>query len=168
MHAMLALSASELREDEPSPDLTYTAIQHRILAIRTLSESISRGCHSSEEGNAMIATCYALIHQSALLDDGICEFMSFTRGLVKVLFHMGRNKLNMLFRNIIGDELMQTMGPYLEGHPVVPIEVIEEATLAIQAIEKLCQTDGEKRMYECILELVTGLAVSKRAGMFSV
>lgn len=163
---MLALSASELLEEEPSPELACTAINHRITAIKTLNESITKGCLTFEDGNAMLATCYALIHQSVLIDDGISEFMSFTRGCVKVLWHMGGNNLPFIFKNVLSHAQLETMGPYLEGPPVLPMEFVGEAIAAVQAIEHFCQTDGERLLYKYILELVTGLTVSKRAGKY--
>jgi hypothetical protein len=162
MHSMLALSASELLEDEHSSDLACTAIHHRLLAIKSLNESISRGCHTFEDANAMLATCYTLTHQSALLEDGITEYMTFIRGCVKVLWHMGTNNLPLLFKNVLSDAQLQTMGPHFQGEPVLPAETVMEAVRSLEAFEHMCATDGERLMHKYILETAHGVMSSKR------
>jgi len=86
---MLALSASELASSRTSTqsqssELTNTGLGHRVKAITALNTAISASIQSFEQGNAMLATCFILLFQSVLMDDGLIEYMSFIRGVIAV------------------------------------------------------------------------------------
>jgi hypothetical protein len=57
LHSMLALSASDIAEFNPSPansELACVAMSHRVKAISCLNEAIGKPISSMEQGNAMI------------------------------------------------------------------------------------------------------------------
>lgn len=100
---MLALSASELATTtDPTPQMNSVALTHRVKAISSLNTAISRGIAGFEEGNAMLASCFALLFQSCLLEDGLIEFMMFIRGTVSVGFTMGSRRMKILFDRLFG------------------------------------------------------------------
>jgi len=90
---MLALSASDLadpnngRDIQSAADLTNTALNYRVKAITALKRALSAPQQSFEQGNAMLATCFSLLFQSVLLDDGLIEYMTFIRGVIAVSVH---------------------------------------------------------------------------------
>jgi len=92
LHAMLALSASDLANSRTSSDsqaseLTNTGLGHRVKAISALNTAIGAPLQSFKQGNAMLATCFVLVFQSVLMDDGLIEYMSFIRGVIAVSIH---------------------------------------------------------------------------------
>jgi hypothetical protein len=96
---MLALSASDLILSQPfHPELPSVAMTHRVKAIRALNSAIGKPLLSFAEGNAMLATCYALLFQSVLMRDGLVEYMTFIRGVIVVALHMGKRNMRFLFR----------------------------------------------------------------------
>lgn len=91
MHSLLGLAASELIRTNAS--LAEAAMNHRLRALRAIRRRLgaiapsspdaplyapSQGAESRrsrphityEEGNALLATCFALTFQSVLLEDG--------------------------------------------------------------------------------------------------
>lgn len=95
MHAILGLAASELMSTDPG--LVEAAMNHRLQALRAIKRRLSSIAPSSsqarlyppspstpstvsrpnltyEEGNALLATCFALTFQSVILEDGMVCF----------------------------------------------------------------------------------------------
>ncbi|KAK8086989.1 hypothetical protein PG994_001963 [Apiospora phragmitis] len=102
MHAMLGLAASDLLGKDAS--LLPFAIAHRIKAIKAIKKTLNDVPKNNmfEEGNALVATCFALTFQSVLLDDGMTEFMTFCRGVVLVATQMYCKGAKFLFTNWVG------------------------------------------------------------------
>ncbi|RYC60604.1 hypothetical protein CHU98_g5615 [Xylaria longipes] len=84
----LSLAASELMIQDPS--LVTFAMAHRLKAIKAIKRTLTDvpKTNTFDEGNALLATCYALTFQSVMLDDGMAEFMIFCRGIVIVAIQM--------------------------------------------------------------------------------
>ncbi|KAJ4307141.1 hypothetical protein N0V88_000518 [Collariella sp. IMI 366227] len=98
MHAILGYAASDLLVNS-DPSLLEAAMTHRLKAIKAIKKALSSSstttvtithppCHLFEEGNALMATCFALTYQSVLLPDGMAEYMTFIRGVVIVAIQM--------------------------------------------------------------------------------
>ena len=79
---MFALSASDIEAalSQHSSELIQSAMSHRILAIKFLNRALSTGLRIFEEGNAMLATCYILVFQSTLMDEGLAECCQIATG----------------------------------------------------------------------------------------
>jgi hypothetical protein len=112
---MLALSSSDLEASSghPFPKLTQSAMSHRILAIKSLNHALSTGMHSPEDGNAMLATCYILLHQSTLIDEGLPEYLTFVRGCVLASIQIDYKGLKFLFQNLLNKDEIKMTRPYL-------------------------------------------------------
>ncbi len=165
MHAMLALSASDLAiTTAEGPELFQSALAHRVKAINSLNQALSNGLNTFEEGNAMLATCYTLVFQSVLFDDGLTEYMTFIRGCFLVAGNMGCKGLNFLFKNMLREDMLSAMEPYLQGPPAIDPELIDAACLSLEAFRPLCQRDYERVFYMLLLKLVRSLYTSSREG----
>jgi hypothetical protein len=166
---MLALSASDIEatSGQHSSELTKSAICHRILAIRSFNHALSTGLHTFEEGNAMLATCYSLIFQSTLMDDGYAEFLSFTRGCVLVAVQMGCKGLKLLFQNLLSNEEFERVDLHLQGTPGVDLGPIDAAFASLEAFRPLCERESDKKFHGCLLEIVRKYYSSSRDGMKS-
>ena len=75
---MLGLAASHLTLY--GCNYSSHAILHRVKAIKSLNESLSRPCSSAAEGDARFAAIMALAFQASCMADGMAEFMSMVRG----------------------------------------------------------------------------------------
>lgn len=153
---MLALSASELAATS-APDLQSSAISHRILAIKSVSKALSHGVRSFEESNAMLATCYVLAFQSALLDDGLPECMAFIRGSVLVSLNMDNKQLKCLFKSLLGEEHLSEVEQYAEGCPSINTAIESAACTSLEAVGMLCEQDSEIVFYGLLLDLARSL-----------
>jgi hypothetical protein len=165
MHAMLALAASELALTEASPQaLNSSAISHRVSAIQSLNKAISQGLQTFEEGNAMLATCYSLIFQSTLIDDGLVEYMTFIRGVVLLSSHMGANNIKFLFHSMFGEEQTKKLDPKLEESPLIDPDLVDAACASLEALAPLCTRNSEREYRGLLLSLARSLYSSSREG----
>ncbi|TPX11011.1 uncharacterized protein E0L32_008048 [Thyridium curvatum] len=168
MHAVLGLAASDLMQYDPS--LVEAAMQHRLKAIRAIKKTLAGVPKAStfEEGNAMMATCFALTFQSVLLDDGMCEYMTFIRGVIIVAIQMYVKGCRFLFVNLMGDDQLSKLKPFLEE--VAPMERSwgEGAVAAVRGLEPLCTGEVERAYYELLLGMAEALLDSPLAAWQSI
>ena len=165
MHAMLGLSASDLTTYViQTSELTFFAMSHRVQAIKLLNQAISNGLHTFEEGNAMLATCFVLLFQSVLLEDGLAEYMSFIRGCTLIAVNMGCKKMKFLFHSFHPTESFAKMEPHLKESPEVNPGPVDAGCKSLEAFESLCQRDYEKRFHRCLLKTARALYTSSRKG----
>lgn len=70
MHSILGLAASELIATDAS--LAEAAMVHRLKSIQAIKRKLAASDQgiTYAEGNALIATCFALTFQSVILEDG--------------------------------------------------------------------------------------------------
>ncbi|KAL5351178.1 hypothetical protein ACLOAV_003029 [Pseudogymnoascus australis] len=169
LHAMLALAATDISECSPNDSaLALSGINHRVRAIETLSTALSRGVQTMEEGNAMLATCYTLVYQSALIADGFPEYMSFIRGCMVVAWQMGVKQLRFVFEGMLGDDQLVKMGPYLQGPPGIDPELTNGAIGSLEAFRPLVVRKAETDFFECLLEIVKAAQISCRQAYMGI
>jgi hypothetical protein len=162
---MLALSASDIVcTTDPSPELHSTALAHRIKAITSLNNAITVGISSYEEGNAMIATCFALLFQSCLIDDGLVEYMTFIRGTLVVAIQMGMRRMRFLFDKIFADQQLEIVEPAIRAAPLVESEKVTAACRSFEKFGHLCQTQLEIEVYTILFGIARALITSSRDG----
>ncbi|RDW77562.1 hypothetical protein BP6252_05615 [Coleophoma cylindrospora] len=133
LHSMLALAASDLMSSAhdtsaPPPNLMSTAIAHRVKAINSLNQALSTTTLSFAQGNAMIGTCYALVFQSTLMDDGLSEYMTFIRGIVLVSIQLAVRNLRFMFENMLDNDSLAAAEPMLEKAPELDNEPARAAS----------------------------------------
>jgi hypothetical protein len=159
---MLALSASDLEatSGQPSFKLAQSAMFHRTLAIKFFNRALSTGLHSLEDGNAMLATCYILVYQSTLIDEGLSEYLTFVRGCVLVPLQMGYRGLKFLFQNLLSDDEIELTRPYFQRMPAVDLRPVDAACVSLEALAPLCEREWEKTIREHTLEIVHNFYLS--------
>jgi len=165
---MLALAASDLAESHPesSKQLTYTAMSNRVKAIGSLNAAISSGLTRFEQGNAMLATCFALVFQSVLIDDGLAEYMTFIRGTIVVGIQMGMKRMNILFHHLFGDQSVEKIDPYMKAASLIDPDLVRAALRSLEKIRPLCNSRLEIEVYGMLLSTARALITSSRDGMF--
>jgi hypothetical protein len=153
MHAILGLAASDLMSQDPS--LVTFAMTHRLKAIKAIKKTLTDvpKTNTFEEGNALMATCFALTFQSVLLDDGMAEFMTFCRGIVIVAIQMYCKGAKFVFHDFIGDDQVALLQPHMEKLPPIQRDWTDMAVAAIRNLEPLCQHQVETEYYALLLEM---------------
>jgi hypothetical protein len=165
MHAILGLAASDLSVQK-DPSLVASAMNHRLKAIKAIKKTLSDvpRADTFEEGNALMATCFALTFQSVLLDDGMVEYMTFIRGVIIVAIQMYIKGAKLLFGAFLGERQQEAMQPFLEKCPLIEQAWATAAVAAIENLEPLCQHPMEKQYHERILDMARQLHVSSWGG----
>ncbi|RWA04728.1 hypothetical protein EKO27_g10380 [Xylaria grammica] len=160
MHAILGLAASDLMVQEPS--LVTFAMAHRLKAIKAIKKTLTDvpKTNTFEEGNALLATCYALTFQSVMLDDGMAEFMTFCRGIVIVAIQMYCKGAKFIFSKFLGDEQMVMLQPLMESIPPIQKDWTDMAVANIVALEPLCKQQVEIEYHQHITNIANALYTS--------
>ncbi|KAI8634132.1 hypothetical protein F5Y19DRAFT_200576 [Xylariaceae sp. FL1651] len=157
MHAILGLAASDLMAQDPS--LLTFAMAHRLKAIKAIKKTLTNvpRANNFEEGNALIATCYALTFQSVSLEDGMTEFMTFCRGILIVAIQMYCKGAKFIFSNFLYDDHLGSLQPLLEAVPPIQREWIDMAMTSIAALAPLCKQQVEIDYHQLLCDVVRAL-----------
>lgn len=170
MHAILGLAASDLMRNQ-DPSLVTSAMAHRVKAIQAIKKSLAEVPKSMtttstfEEGNALMAACFALTFQSVCMDDGMAEFMTFCRGVVLVAIQMYCKGCTFIFRRWVGEDQQALLRPLMETLPLIPGGWTDMAVVAIDALEPLCQHQVEVEYHQHLKEWTRTLYVNSFQGM---
>jgi hypothetical protein len=166
LHAMLALSASDLAcYTDDNPELVPTAISHRIKSIESLNRAVAAGIKSWQQGNAMIATCFTLLFQSVLLNDGLSEYLSFLRGILAIGMQMGQRRMKFVFERLWGEEQYhQARSDELAAVGLIDEELVSSACRSFEKMFPLCTTKTEIGMYGLLLSMARCLVTSSKEG----
>jgi hypothetical protein len=140
MHAMLALSASHLERLAPSC-LTVPAQTHRLASIKGLNKRLSRPLSNSEEGDAAIATCYALLMQSWYMDDGLQAFLVLTRSCGWTTKWVREQKCRSILAGDCHETRLGTMKSRLKDAPRFDVGFVEKAIQSLVALNSLYEED---------------------------
>ncbi|KAJ1338185.1 RNA polymerase II-specific transcription factor-like protein [Microdochium nivale] len=153
MHAILGLSASELMVQDPS--LVTFAMMHRLQAIKAIKKTLAGVPRAStfEEGNALMATCFALTFQSVCLDDGMAEFMTFCRGIVLVAIQMYCKGSRFIFQNFVGEDQMALLQPKMEKLPPIRRELTDGAVASLRALEPLLTRSVDREYHDLLVQM---------------
>ncbi|KAK3304553.1 uncharacterized protein B0T15DRAFT_399348 [Chaetomium strumarium] len=170
MHAILGYSASDLISTS-EPGLAEAAMAHRVKAIRAIKRALGNnaaaeqpGTDMFEEGNALMATCFALTFQSVFLDDGMAEYMTFIRGIIIVAIQMYVKGAKLLFGHLLGgDTQKEKLEPHMSRIPLIEKVWTDRAVEGIEGLEGLVEGEGrevERRFWELLREMARMLYVS--------
>jgi len=162
---MLALAASDLAEQYPeSSHLSCTAMSHRVKAIGALNAAISSGMSHFEQGNAMLATCFTMIFQSVLIEDGLAEYLTFIRGTIVVGVQMGMKRMHVLFDQLFENRDMEKIDPRMKAAPLIEPELVRVAIRSLEKLAPLCKSKVEIEVYGGLLSIARALVTSSRDG----
>lgn len=164
MHAMLALSASHLEKLAPSC-LTVAAQNHRLAAMKGLNEALVQPITSSEEGDAAIATCYALLMQSWYTDDGLQTFLVVMRSCDYTSKWVREQKIKSVLSGEDEVVRLDTMKGRFKDAPKFNENFTERGLLSLQALELLCEHDVHFQVFDALKEAYESFAASSFACM---
>ncbi len=143
MHAILGQAASHLSVTTDA-DYSSVALSHRLLAIKGLNEALSKTPRTGSDGDALLATCYALTFQTANMKDGMSEFLTMVRGCGLVSLQLLCDKVDISF-SISPNRHLEFMQSRLDNLPAIDADLYEGAVPSITAILPLC---GD---FQCLL-----------------
>ncbi|KAK4146510.1 uncharacterized protein C8A04DRAFT_9792 [Dichotomopilus funicola] len=116
--------------------------------------------HMFEEGNALMATCFALTYQSVLLDDGMIEFMTFVRGIMIVAIQMYCKGANIMFGHLLGDRQTQKLEPHMKDLPLIETDWSARAIASVEGLRGLVEgREVEQKYWQMIGDLARNLQV---------
>jgi len=130
-----------------------------------------------EEGNALMATCFALTYQSVLLEDGMTEFMTFIRGIMIVAISMYCRGATLLFGPLLGDRQTQLLEPHMKGLDLIDAGFAARAVAAVEGLRGLVEgpagepvegREVEWKYWEMIGGMAGNLAVSSWKAYFAL
>ncbi|KAE9377595.1 hypothetical protein N431DRAFT_434776 [Stipitochalara longipes BDJ] len=163
LHAMLALSASDLAcYSDDNKELVPISISHRIKSIESLNKAVAAGIKSWQQGNAMIATCFTLLFQSVLMNDGLSEYLSFLRGILAVGMQMGQKRMKFVFERLWGHDQFESRANELAAVGLIDEELVSSACRSFEKMFPLCKTKTEIGMYGLLLSMARSLVTSSK------
>ncbi|KAK6070913.1 C6 transcription factor [Seiridium cupressi] len=132
---------------------------HRLKAIKAIKKTLAEVPKSNtfEQGNALMATCFALTLQSVMLDDGMAEYMTFIRGIIITAIQMWCKGAKFLFHDFVGEDQMALLKPLMEHLPVIKKEWTDMAVAGIRALQPLCKHPVEVEYFGFILDIAETL-----------
>ncbi|ERT00036.1 c6 zinc finger domain containing protein [Sporothrix schenckii 1099-18] len=123
--------------------------------------SSAPGTPMFEEGNALMATCFALTFQSVALDDGMAEYMTFIRGIIVVAIQMYLKGARIMFRNLLNNDQAELLRPAIEPMSAIDRQWSMAALTACQNLAPLCAGDSMATTYQkLVVEMAEALLVS--------
>ncbi|KAL1851713.1 hypothetical protein Daus18300_012462 [Diaporthe australafricana] len=149
MHSILGLAASELIASDPS--LAEAAMVHRLKSIQAIKRKLASSDQgiTYAEGNALIATCFALTFQSVILEDGMTEYMAFIRGLIVIVIQMWKAGVDFMFKRLLNQEQGDLLKPHIDKVtlPEGMWEWKAGALASLDGLRSLCAGDDLKLKY---------------------
>ncbi|KAG8160523.1 hypothetical protein KVR01_010059 [Diaporthe batatas] len=151
MHSILGLAASELIATDPS--LAEAALVHRFKSIQAIKRKLAASDTSITyaEGNALIATCFALTFQSVILEDGMAEYMAFIRGIIVVVIQMYKSRVDFMFKHLFEQNKnnAEILKPHIDKvtFPDGMWQWKAGALASLAGIRSLCDGDDLKMKY---------------------
>ncbi|KAH6664907.1 hypothetical protein B0J14DRAFT_239082 [Halenospora varia] len=159
MHALLALSASHLNKLTTS-GLTNVAQAHRLAAIKGLNGVLDQPITTAEQGDAILATCYALLMQSWYMDDGLPAFLIMTRSCELVTRQIRSHDVGSILAEENSDSRIERMRTRLKGAPTFTVECIRASLESLNAIQPLCHQAFEQDFWTKLQDSFIALAQS--------
>ncbi|KFX92649.1 hypothetical protein V490_05260 [Pseudogymnoascus sp. VKM F-3557] len=158
MHAILALSASHL-EKLSSSGLTKVAQAHRLAAITGLNSHLDKPLKTAADGDAVIATCFALLMQSWYMDDGLESFLVMTRSCDFITKHVRNQQVDSILARDDCSRI-ENMRSRLHGTPRYDVDFLSLASQSVNDVELLCEEGYQWKLLTSLQQCIASLAKS--------
>ncbi|KAF1921981.1 hypothetical protein BDU57DRAFT_511092 [Ampelomyces quisqualis] len=155
IHSILALAASHLDAVSTS-SVAEQAIQHRILAVKSLNDALSTPPKTGVERDARMAAALALAFQSSHLQDGLAEFLTMIRGCNLIAGDQASLGSDSAFYAFREDRHLQDMRNRIgtANHININPTDLDLATLSLHALSNLPMSACEHTYQETLLLIV--------------
>ncbi|KIM94227.1 hypothetical protein OIDMADRAFT_149564 [Oidiodendron maius Zn] len=101
-HAILGLAASHISLIAPSSNMQARSLAYRVQAVRGLNGAFSAAPRRREDGDALLATCYALSMQALYIGESVSEFLVMLRGCHVLMTQRWAERLGTVFGGLGG------------------------------------------------------------------
>jgi hypothetical protein len=166
-HALLALSASHL-DKITTGRFTTMAQSHRFSAIKGLNTALQQPVTTAEQGDSILATCYALLMQSWYMDDGLVTYLILTRSCDSVTRHIQSQNAGSILAEENLDSRMERVQMRLNGVPSFNIEFLYSAIASLNALRPYCHQIFENKLWATLQDSFISLAHSPVQGMIYI
>jgi hypothetical protein len=163
-HALVGVAASHLNATS-EVNLSAEAYSHRVHAIKGLNTALSQPPESSSDADALLATCYALACQSALMGDSIAEILTMWHGAQLVLAQHCLKKERTVFHSLSFSDQLEEASTRLQDTPLIDPAKVHAARKSLEQLLPLCNTPIQKRVLQGQLEIIYSLSISSRIGL---
>ncbi|KAF1849922.1 uncharacterized protein K460DRAFT_326270 [Cucurbitaria berberidis CBS 394.84] len=155
IHSILALAASHL-DAVSSSSVAEQALQHRILAVKSLNDALSVPPKTRCERDARMAAALALAFQSSHLQDGMAEFLTMVRGCNLIAGDEAVMNADSAFHAFREDGHLQTMRNRIDTSQLnyVNQEDLDLAAMSLREIEVLNLSDWERTYWNILVRTV--------------
>ncbi|KAF2834002.1 hypothetical protein CC86DRAFT_339730 [Ophiobolus disseminans] len=155
IHSILALAASHL-DAVSNSGVAEQAIQHRILAVKSLNEALSVPPKTRCERDARMAAALALAFQSSHLQDGMAEFLTMVRGCNLIAGDETLTNPDSAFHAFREDGHLQTMRSRIGTSSLncMNREDLDLAAMSLHAIEELDMTECEHTYWSILVRTI--------------
>ncbi|EOA85778.1 uncharacterized protein SETTUDRAFT_151790 [Exserohilum turcica Et28A] len=155
IHSILALSASHL-DAVTNSGVAEQAIQHRILAVKSLNDALSAPPKTQCERDARMAAALALAFQSSHLQDGMAEFLTMVRGCNLIAGDEMSLVDDSVFQAFREDGHLQTMRNRIDNSSLKSVnqEDLDLAAVSLGSIEALNMSEWERTYWELLVRIV--------------
>lgn len=160
---------------EPSPTVQQdTENRARSRVKRRHSKTISSSTTSKssdtflslDQGSALVASCYLLMGQSNYIEDGLQDFMTFTRGSISLRQEMRRIGFPPLFQNLEEADSVDTMRRYLENVPPLDEPWLDTGETALEMLKTICHNELQFTYLEFLERILSSSRTNTFQGKF--
>lgn len=161
-HAVLALGASHLSR-HGNVDYTPQALHHRVAAIKLVNEQLTNPPEGTAGADALFGAVVCLTTQTSLLSDGMCEYLTMTRGGYLIAL----NIMTDMEKSVFG---MLTDEGHVKALSAIVSPQEQDFSLAagfmqsLQQLQPLCKEPYEILYYDALVQCIVGLENSAFQG----
>jgi hypothetical protein len=164
---MLALAGSCLTWAS-NEDYSTMAISHRLRAIQGINIALSASSRTSEDGDALLAACYALTIQSLFFTDGISEFLTLVRGCGIVSLLLRSDNVDVSF-SIDPEYHWKFMESRLDDLPNINVDLFKGSVPSLRRLQPLCEEQNvQKSFCNSLQDCAESINTNSRQGLFQI
>ncbi|KAF2127275.1 hypothetical protein P153DRAFT_358884 [Dothidotthia symphoricarpi CBS 119687] len=157
IHSILALAASHL-DAVSNAGVAEQAIQHRILAVKSLKKALSVPPRTRCERDARMAAAIALAFQSSHLQDGLAEYLTMVRGCNLIAGDEGFASPDSVFHTFSEDTHLETIKHRIATNPQlnhINHADLDLATLSLHSVKHLAMSDTERTYHDLLAQTIS-------------
>jgi len=167
-HALLGLGALHLSQSG-NMDFTAEGLKHRVAAIKLINELMQQPAATVDDGDALFATLLILTTQTALLPDGMIEYLTILRGANLVVTQLMPDLKHSLFANFSAQGHLAAIESFASDEPknTEDLALLEEFKSSVLMLEPLCKTHHEMSFLSSMLKIIALVPLSSAEGKLS-
>lgn len=109
---------------------------------------------TAAEVDALFAALICIIAQSALMPDGMTDYLVMTRGANLVATSMITDLSRSVFRSFSPEGHMAALGKMICDQPK-DLELVEEFKASVLALSPICKSYWEKTYLDCLVHAIS-------------